>query len=349
MITKENYEAYLLDLSEGNLSEQDYSELMVFLINNPELECDIDISSTTLVPVVEEIFSREKIVFDTINRDNYTFFFIAYYEKQLSEKQQKEVELFVQHNPIFEKQFRQYKVTKLLPSNVKYPYKENLQFDKTPIFSIIVKRITQVAAVLAFISLSYTLTKTKEIAVVSSTSTNHTNQQKSTTENVEDKGSDAIAVISSASTTQTNQENQTPEYLEEKVSDANAVISSVSTNQEKQTPEHLEDKVSDAIAVISSASTTQTNQENQTPEHLEDKDSENEINSNSIIYNGFLDLALAKLKEKTNEEGSIAHQISNEIQAITKKTTITQTVANNKHYQRIQIGSFSLERTFAKK
>jgi hypothetical protein len=42
LITRHNYEAYLLDYIEGNLSEQDTAGLMRFLDQNPELKQDLD-------------------------------------------------------------------------------------------------------------------------------------------------------------------------------------------------------------------------------------------------------------------------------------------------------------------
>ena len=42
-ITRDNYEAYLLDHLEGNLSEEESALLMVFLEENPDLDADFDI------------------------------------------------------------------------------------------------------------------------------------------------------------------------------------------------------------------------------------------------------------------------------------------------------------------
>ena len=43
-ITIDNYEAYLLDFSEGNLSDDLQVELELFLIQHPELEIDLSVS-----------------------------------------------------------------------------------------------------------------------------------------------------------------------------------------------------------------------------------------------------------------------------------------------------------------
>lgn len=56
-INVNNYEAYLLDLSEGNLSEDMQMELELFLIQHPEL--GIDLSDLSLISVDEESVSFE--------------------------------------------------------------------------------------------------------------------------------------------------------------------------------------------------------------------------------------------------------------------------------------------------
>ncbi len=42
LITKNNYEAFLLDYIEGNLSPEMRAELMLFFENHPELKEDLD-------------------------------------------------------------------------------------------------------------------------------------------------------------------------------------------------------------------------------------------------------------------------------------------------------------------
>ena len=58
-VTIHNYEAYLLDLAEGNLSEEQQLELELFLIQHPELNYALDEQiSTHLIP--EEILFHSK-------------------------------------------------------------------------------------------------------------------------------------------------------------------------------------------------------------------------------------------------------------------------------------------------
>ncbi len=78
-----NYEAHLLDFSEGNLTDELQMELELFLIQHPEL--DINLSELSLVSIAEEtvLFSNKsnlkKSESDLISEEQ----FIAYIERQL--------------------------------------------------------------------------------------------------------------------------------------------------------------------------------------------------------------------------------------------------------------------------
>ena len=83
-ITKDNYEAYLLDFSEGNLTSELQMELELFLIQHPELEIDLD--AIELLEIEKETVSfanklgLKKTENDLVSEDQ----FIAYIENQLA-------------------------------------------------------------------------------------------------------------------------------------------------------------------------------------------------------------------------------------------------------------------------
>jgi hypothetical protein len=114
-INKENYEAFLLDLWEGNLSEGHKAILYSFLDKHPELdEGDAlalldDVSLTT--PNVE--FDQATLDFESINKKNYEFFFIAYLEGDLSTSEIKNVDEFLSHHPELNTKFEQFKKARL--------------------------------------------------------------------------------------------------------------------------------------------------------------------------------------------------------------------------------------------
>ena len=87
-----NYEAYLLDFSEGNLTDELQMELELFLIQHPEL--DMNLSDLALVSVEEETISLsnksnlKKSEADLISEEQ----FIAYVEHQLPINEIKKLE-----------------------------------------------------------------------------------------------------------------------------------------------------------------------------------------------------------------------------------------------------------------
>jgi hypothetical protein len=133
-INTENYEAYLLDLWEGTISEADKLMLQEFLEEHPELDEGetIDLTETVLTPEPEETFNKERIAFDSINEANYEFFFIAYFENDLSAKQKKEVEAFLIKYPALTKPFEQFRKAKLPKESFIYPHKKRLAGRSAP-------------------------------------------------------------------------------------------------------------------------------------------------------------------------------------------------------------------------
>jgi hypothetical protein len=102
-ITRENYEAYMIDLIEGNLSAVQEQELKTFLLENPDLSVDPDIYLIKL-PVEDVIFSKKEDIKkggngSEINEGNYGQFCIAGMEKDLSPQMEKSLEQFLIENP----------------------------------------------------------------------------------------------------------------------------------------------------------------------------------------------------------------------------------------------------------
>lgn len=156
MITKENYEAYLLDRLEGNLSEEEEQRLNDFLSEHPELN-DLDVMDehTKLFPLEEDSFDKERVIFDEINAKNYHYFFIAYIENQLTENQKKEVELFIENHSEFSTVFRQYNATKLKASPVVFEEKNALLNKTTPIYHMNSGVLFRIAAVVVLFFFGY--------------------------------------------------------------------------------------------------------------------------------------------------------------------------------------------------
>lgn len=123
-----NYEAYLLDFSEGNLTDELQMELELFLIQHPEL--DINLSDLALVTLNEESISfsnknnLKKTESDLISEDK----FVAYIEGQLSETEKTEIEKSCSKNPLLSKELALYQKTILVAdSSISYPNKNELK------------------------------------------------------------------------------------------------------------------------------------------------------------------------------------------------------------------------------
>lgn len=123
-----NYEAYLLDFSEGNLTDELQMELELFLIQHPEL--DINLADLALVYVEEESASfsnkinLKKSETDLVSEEQ----FIAYIEHQLSTDEKIIVEKSCLVNPSLANELALYQKTiAVADTNIIYQNKNELK------------------------------------------------------------------------------------------------------------------------------------------------------------------------------------------------------------------------------
>ena len=106
-----NYEAYLLDFSEGNLTHELQMELELFLIQHPEI--DINLSELSLIAIDEEAITYsnksnlKKTEEDLISETQ----FISYIEHRLPENEKIELEKSCSVNPSLSKELDLFKKT----------------------------------------------------------------------------------------------------------------------------------------------------------------------------------------------------------------------------------------------
>lgn len=99
-----NYEAYLLDFSEGNLTGELQVELELFLIQHPELAINLDeLSLVTLEDEATSFLNKQSLKKSEIDLVSETQF-IAYIENQLPENEQLELEKSCAINPTLSKE-----------------------------------------------------------------------------------------------------------------------------------------------------------------------------------------------------------------------------------------------------
>jgi hypothetical protein len=106
-----NYEAYLLDFSEGNLSDEGQMELELFLIQHPELEINLD--ELSVMPLQKEVISfadkanLKRTPSDLVSETQ----FIAYIENQFTKEERLEIEKSCVANPSLSKELELYNNT----------------------------------------------------------------------------------------------------------------------------------------------------------------------------------------------------------------------------------------------
>jgi hypothetical protein len=117
-----NYEAFLLDYIEGNLSAEMTAELMLFLQQNPEIESGIEDFKIVSLEKEEAKFDakrdlkRKEFV---VNDDVIEGLIISCINGDLSKAEEKKLMEIVNGNPDYSKLFSQYKKTKLEIGNEK--------------------------------------------------------------------------------------------------------------------------------------------------------------------------------------------------------------------------------------
>lgn len=366
MITTENYEAYLLDLLEDNLSVEDKKELLDFLAKHPELESDLPEEHTTLYPQPEKEFPKEQILFDAINNRNYTYFFIAYIEDQLTTSQKTEVEQFIKQFPDKAKEFNEFKATKLKAPAVSFDNKESLFFEKTRIIPLYLKYIARVAAVALLFLITYQFIDFKDNSSQRAVAIIEENPLKNSTpikqENGPTEGSDKnqSTLFTEKNSTSTTLAQQTiPVTVPSNNLINDRTLSTTKPKDEMvQTPDpkdmtfpkliqldlkpihRISSNLNDLVAHLNLNSIN--NSKDETLPTIPTPKKEEEILS-------FRDYAFATAKKNLETRKSILSGFTDEIKAISKQTQVSNNEENGRKKQLIKIGNFSFERTIAKK
>ena len=133
-INRHNYEAFFIDYYDGNLSAAQKQVLEMFLSDNPDLKEEFEQFESVPVPLHEITFSgkqqlkkREVVAVEGIGEENYEETFIAFYEKDLNDAEQKSLQLFLEANPQLRKEFELHSSLVLAPDAVTYTGKKELK------------------------------------------------------------------------------------------------------------------------------------------------------------------------------------------------------------------------------
>gem|GEM_PF-3913264 len=154
MITRNNYEAYMLDLLEGQLSPQEETALNLFLKENPDLD-DYLPETHHLEPSLNQFKHKEDLLFEEITTKNRSFFFISASEGLLTDEQLNQLQLFLSQHPEFEKEFEQYNRALLIADECTFDNKKALIFEQDKGLIIFFRPLRNIAAAIALLFLSY--------------------------------------------------------------------------------------------------------------------------------------------------------------------------------------------------
>ncbi len=130
-IDKTNYEAWLLDYTEGNLSAEDIAELLLFLEQNPELKTDLD--GLMDIQLVDDDLSpidfKHTLIKDESNvKERFDALCLSFYDKTISASEKKELDYILQQKPHWEKEFKAFAFTYFIPApEIEFPSKAVLK------------------------------------------------------------------------------------------------------------------------------------------------------------------------------------------------------------------------------
>ncbi len=130
---RENYEAYLLDLMEGNLPEADKSALMAFLEANPDLKENIDFNDAIELAKDEVQFdNKSKLYRGELNEHNIEWYLAAQAEGDTTAKENAAIEKFLQSHPQWKKQQQLFSLAKIsADESISFENKTSLYRTKT--------------------------------------------------------------------------------------------------------------------------------------------------------------------------------------------------------------------------
>ncbi len=103
-----NYEAWLLDYAEGNLSAEDTAELLLFMEQYPELQTDVDNLMEFTLPsdeIISADFKHRLHKDEAAIKERFESLCIAFYDKTITAAEKKELDYFINQNPHWNKEF----------------------------------------------------------------------------------------------------------------------------------------------------------------------------------------------------------------------------------------------------
>lgn len=134
-INRNNYEVYIMDYLDGNLSTQDSIILFEFLDKHPDLKEEFEafkegpkITQNTDTLKNKKILLKNYDQIETVTSRNFEELCAAYYEGDLHKKIKKKLKAWLKENPSYKADFELFGKIKYLPDyHIRYKGKEELQ------------------------------------------------------------------------------------------------------------------------------------------------------------------------------------------------------------------------------
>jgi hypothetical protein len=128
-INRSNYEIWLIDWLDGNLSDLQVEQVLLFLYQNPDLQKDFeDLSYFSLKPS-EKSFPGKSLLKKTtseLSEKQFEFLCVASMENDLNSSQEAELKEIIALNPTKGKTLEFIQKMKLVPEDVRYEHKNQL-------------------------------------------------------------------------------------------------------------------------------------------------------------------------------------------------------------------------------
>lgn len=161
MITRENYEIFFIDYYDNQLSDEQKSELIVFLEQNPDLQDEFyefaHVFDNQLEPEKEFTFSSKESLYidEEFEKESISEFdklCIAYYEKDISKSEKEKLQKIIDRDERLNRKFKSYQRSFLKPDlEIVYPNKGELKRNTVPLFS---KQALSIAASIIILALT---------------------------------------------------------------------------------------------------------------------------------------------------------------------------------------------------
>ena len=170
MINIENYEAYLLDYLEGNLTEREEQELLRFLDAHPGLKGSLEDYETVRLSPPEVSYEKKHslrkpdLSFESIDDLNAEEAMAAFYEGDLSPRQQRALDAYLKDHPEMVRDYKLYGKVFLVPPADTFDKKPDLIRKER---KIVVWYPAVAAAVALLLVFSFFLRQQRELPVPS--------------------------------------------------------------------------------------------------------------------------------------------------------------------------------------